>query len=102
MKKLDKDSFIYIALKTWKEDFWLKVLTFVSVGLMVTSFFLPPAGVIDPSVMAGIGELTGIGALWQFTKCINKNIGAKIKIKEIELSILKQSENIDNEDPKEE
>lgn len=76
-----------IILECWKEDLWLKILTLTSIFLIIFSFFVPPTGVIDGSVLRAVGELTGIGALWQFTKAINKNIDAKVKIKEIELEL---------------
>lgn len=76
-----------MIVECWKEDLWLKILTITSILLIVTAFFIPPMAVIDGSVLAAVGELTGIGALWQFTKAMNKNIDAKVKIKEIELEI---------------
>lgn len=76
-----------LILECWKEDLWLKILTLTSIILIITAFFIPPMAVIDGSVLAAVGELAGIGALWQFTKAINKNLDAKVKIKEIELEI---------------
>ena len=76
-----------LILECWKEDLWLKILTLTSIILIVTAFFIPPMAVIYESVLAAVGELAGIGALWQFTKAINKNLDAKVKIKEIELEI---------------
>lgn len=74
-------------VECWKEDLWLKILTITSILLIVAAFFIPPMAVIDGSVLAAVGELTGIAAIWQFTKALNKNIDAKVKIKEIELEI---------------
>lgn len=85
--KDDNSSIVEEVKQCWKEDIWLKILTFSSVGLIITSFFMPPAGYIDPTVMAGVGELTGIGAIWEFDKAMNKNISAKVKIHEIELEL---------------
>ena len=50
-------DFIYKSAKNKLLSDWL-ILIF-SIGLFVTSFFLPPRGVIDPSVLAAVGE-TGI------------------------------------------
>ena len=85
MKK--KHLFIKECKECWKQDIWLKVLTITSILLIVIAFFIPPMAVVDGSVLAAVGELTGIGALWQFTKAMNKNIDAKVKIKEIELEL---------------
>lgn len=40
--------------------------------LMVVSLFLPPKGAIDPSVIAGIGELLGFSALGAVYEGIEK------------------------------
>lgn len=41
--------------------FWTCLLT--SIFLLVASLFIPPHGVIDSSVVAGVGELIGFGTL---------------------------------------
>lgn len=76
-----------VIVECWKEDLWLKILTITAVLLILASFIVPPTGVIDGSVLAAVGELTGIGALWQFTKAVNRNLDTKVKIKEIELEL---------------
>lgn len=38
----------------------------VSIGLMIASFCLPPTGVIDNSVLAGVGELGSMAAIFTF------------------------------------
>ena len=92
-------TFIQECKECWKEDIWLKILTITSVGLIISSFIVPPLGIIDGSVLAAVGELTGIGALWQFTKAMNRNIDAKVKIKEIELEL---NNNKEDDDPAQE
>lgn len=92
-------TFIKECKECWKEDIWLKILTITSVGLIISSFIVPPLGIIDGSVLAAVGELTGIGALWQFTKAMNRNIDAKVKIKEIELEL---NNNKEDDDPAQE
>lgn len=94
MKK--KHTFIKECKECWKEDIWLKILTITSVALIISSFIVPPLGIVDGSVLAAVGELTGLGALWEFTKALNKNIDAKVKIKEIELEL---NNNKDDDDP---
>lgn len=85
-----------VIVECWKEDLWLKILTITAVLLIVASFIVPPTGVIDGSVLAAVGELTGIGALWQFTKAINRNLDTKVKIKEIELELNHKDEQTDD------
>lgn len=76
-----------LIVECWKEDLWLKILTISSILLIVGSFFVLPMAVIDGSVLTAVGELAGFAAIWQFTKAINKNLDAKVRIKEIELEI---------------
>ncbi|MBP5784201.1 MAG: hypothetical protein J6W16_01280 [Methanobrevibacter sp.] len=99
LKKPSEDSLIYCVFKCWKEDFWLKILTLSSTALIIASFIVPPTGIIDPSVMAGSGELLAWGALWQFTKALNKNINAKVKVKELELEINRAKRNGQTNEP---
>ena len=48
-------DFIYNSAKNKVLSDWIILL--FSIGLFVTSFFLPPRGVIDPSVLAAVGEI---------------------------------------------
>ena len=41
----------------WLSRFTFVICFFVSVGLMIGGFFVPPMGVIDGSVLTAIGEL---------------------------------------------
>lgn len=66
------------ALYILKKDIWFHVFSLVSVGLIITSFFIPPTGVIDPSVFAGVGELFGFGALNEVRRAIDKGYDTKI------------------------
>lgn len=99
MKK--ERPFINECKECWKEDIWLKILTITSVALIISSFIVPPLGIIDGSVLAAVGELTGLGALWEFTKAMKKNIDTKVKIKELSLSILNKKEKLDDEENEE-
>lgn len=76
--------------QVWKEDIWLKILTIVSILLIVIAFFIPPMAVIDSSVLAATGIMAGLGALWELDTAIDKHLNAKIKIKDIELEITRQ------------
>ena len=50
-------DFIYNSAKNKVLSDWIILL--FSIGLFITSFFMPPKGVIDSSVLAAVGE-TGI------------------------------------------
>lgn len=89
MKKDDTKSmsFLNLIAQSWLEDFWLKILTVVSVGLIIASFIVPPTGVIDPSVLAAVGEIAGLMAIIEFDKAIDKNLKTKLRIHNAELHI---------------
>lgn len=60
-------------LKICKEDGALAgwICLIVSVGLLVASFIIPPTGVIDASVLAGVGELIGFGVIFKLPEMVN-------------------------------
>ena len=75
----------------WKTDLMLRILTIATIALFIASFIVPPLGIIDGSVLAASGILTGLGVIWEFNKALNKNIDAKVKIREMELMVGKQA-----------
>lgn len=54
-------------------NLWFKLLSLISIILIIISFFMPPAGVIDPSVMAGVGEIFAFAALGTVLQAIDKD-----------------------------
>lgn len=89
-----------ILKECWKDDICLKILTIVSVLLIVIAFFVPPMAVIDSSVLTAAGILTGIGALWELNEAVDNHLNAKIKIAEIELEISRNKGNNEEDDEK--
>lgn len=59
-------------------DIWFHIFATASLALIIISFFIPPMGIIDSSVFAGVGELFGFAALWEVHLAIKKGIDAKI------------------------
>lgn len=59
-------------------DIWFHIFATTSLLLIVTSFFIPPTGVIDGSVFVGVGELFAFAALWEAHIAIKKGMDAKI------------------------
>ena len=45
------------TISFWLSRFTFVICFFVSVGLMIGGFFVPPMGVIDGSVLTAVGEL---------------------------------------------
>ena len=74
-------------------DIWFHIFATTSLLLIVTSFFIPPMGVIDGSVFAGVGEMFGFAALWEVHIAIKKGIDAKVTHNNTTIEI-----NNDNED----
>lgn len=57
-------------------SFWICLV--VSVLLMVGSFFVPPMGIIDGSVLAAVGELFAFASLAALLRAIDKNVPARV------------------------
>lgn len=60
------------------DNLWFKILSIIAILLMITSFFMPPQGVIDPSVLAGTGEIFAFAALWTVVKAIDNGHHATV------------------------
>lgn len=52
----------------------------VDVALLITSFLMPPQGVIDPSVLTGAALLFAFPTLYTAYECIQKGIAARYKV----------------------
>ncbi len=50
----------------------------VSVGLLVAGFIVPPTGVIDGTVLSGVGELFAFAALGEIPVVVREAKSAKI------------------------
>lgn len=72
-----------------KKAFWI-CLT-ISISLIISSFVLPPTGVVDPSVLAAVGEIFAFATLATVISAIER--GADITLNKGDMSI-----NIDNPD----
>ena len=60
------------------------VIAIVAIGLIVTSFFIPPMGVIDNSVLQAVGEILIFPVVWMIPDAIRA--GRTIKYKDLEIS----------------
>ena len=77
--------------------FWLSRLTFaicffVSVGLIIGGFFVPPMGVIDGSVLTAVGELLLFPTLLYGFRAVELGMRGKIQKGETSVSIDKGGE----------
>lgn len=64
----------YVA-KNW----WFHILAFISVGLIIASFIVPPTGVIDPTVLGALGEIFAFAGLGTVIKAIDEGVDAKVE-----------------------
>lgn len=76
-----------ILKETWESNIWMRILTISSILLIIASFFVPPLGVLDGSVLAAVGELEGLGVLWIVLRAIEKGTGASFKKGDVEVDI---------------
>lgn len=58
---------------------WFILFSLVAIGLIITSFFVPPTGVIDGSVLAATGEIFAFAALGTVIKAIDNGVDAKVQ-----------------------
>ena len=77
--------------------FWLSRLTFaicffVSVGLIIGGFFVPPMGVIDGSVLTAVGELLLFPTLLYGFRAVELGMRGKFQKGETSVSIDKGGE----------
>ena len=63
------------------------VLSLISVGLIIASFIVPPQGIVDPSVLAAVGELFAFSALYTVILAIERGTPARIRHKDVEIKV---------------
>ncbi len=68
----------------------------VALGLIITSFFIPPLAVIDGSVLAGVGEIFAFAALGEVAAAIERGHSASITHGNTTIEI-KKEEDEDND-----
>ena len=71
----------------WESNIWLRILSISSPLLIIASFFVPPLGVLDGSVLAAVGELEALGVLWIVLRAVEKGTGASFKKGDVEVDI---------------
>lgn len=81
-----------ILKREWESNIWLRILTISSIILIIASFFIPPLGIIDGSILAAVGELEVFGVLWIVFHAIEKGTAASFKKGDVEVEI-KEKEN---------
>ena len=60
------------------------ITAIVSLGLIISSFILPPTGMIDNSVLQAVGEILIFPVIWMIPDAIRA--GRRIKYKDLEIN----------------
>lgn len=85
---------------------YIHTIMAISILLVIVSFFIPPTGVIEGSVLAAIGELGGLGAIFNVITHIPEYLEAghraEIKYGGASISIEKDDDNNKEEEIDEE
>ena len=68
-----------------KSAFWVCLL--FSIGLITTSFFIPPLSVVDGSIIACVGELFAFATLGTVIEAISKGSDVTISHNNTNISI---------------
>lgn len=81
-----------------RQSFWLSRVTFiicffVSVGLIVGGFFVPPMGVVDGSVLTAVGELLLFPTLLYGYRAIEMGLRVKFQRGETSIEVDKTNHN---------
>lgn len=56
-----------------RRNLWYYILSAFAVCLLSVSLVLPPRGIIDPSVLAAVGEICGIMSIGTVLKAMDMN-----------------------------
>lgn len=75
---------IYKNIK-YKWAFWIGF--FVSIGLLITSFFIPPLGVIHPSVLQAVAEVGFFSLLGIVADAIMRGSDIKVSKGDVKVEV---------------
>lgn len=68
----------------------------VALGLIITSFFIPPLAVVDGSVLAAVGEIFAFAALGEVAAAIERGHSASISHGNTTIEIRKDEDEDDD------
>lgn len=83
---------------------WLHITMLASIVLVFISFFLPPKGQVDPSVIKAVGELGIMASVFTFLTHLSEyiNAGHQVRLSKGDLTIQVSKEDDDNDNKPEE
>lgn len=92
--------------KTFKEcildNLYFWILTGIAIILLITSFFLPPAGEINPGTLQGVAEIFAFASLGTVIKAIDNGKSVEMKHGETTITVRKKKEEDEEENIPEE
>lgn len=68
-----------------------------SIILLVSSFLLPPTGIIDNSVLKAVAEIGFFSALAVLIRALDKGVDAKVSKGDISIEITNDNDDVDND-----
>ena len=71
--------------KSHKIAFW--ICLGISTALLVSSFIIPPTGVIDPSVIRAVGEIFAFSVLYVVIEALNKGTDVTLQKGDVNLHL---------------
>ena len=71
--------------KSHKIAFW--ICLGISTALLVSSFIIPPTGIIDPSVLRGVGEIFAFAVLYVVIEALNRGTDVTLHKGDIDISL---------------
>ena len=71
--------------KSHKIAFWICLA--ISTALLVSSFIIPPAGKIDPSVLRAVGEIFAFSVLYVVIEALNKGTDVTLQKGDVNLHL---------------
>ena len=71
--------------KSHKIAFW--ICLGISTALLVSSFIIPPTGVIDPSVLRGVGEIFAFAVLYVVIEALQRGTDVTLHKGDVDISL---------------
>lgn len=75
------------VLKQGFKNFWVRVLSIIAVIFLAVGLCMPPAGVIDGSVLIGVGEIFGFASLSTLLHAMDIGKRASVKHNATEITV---------------
>lgn len=77
---------------------WFWILSGFSIALITAGFIVPPTGVIDGSVLVGVGEIFAFAALGAVIKAIDMGLSARVQHNNTSLTVGDEKKHAHRED----